>query len=133
MKKRRSKDYGWPHMFYCIADGTYLICKNVAEIPDGFADTRAECDVEAVGEPDKYTGEVPATDEEEAVADAAEDGGDDAVKVDEENPTVTLKDMNVSRKEAIALLTEENVDFKKNATNAELAVMVQMLLHEDEG
>lgn len=133
MTKRRNKDYGWPHMFYCIADGSYLICKNVDEIPDGFADTRGECDVMPTGSPPPYSGELPATAEEEAVVDDDDDVAvpETVPEVDEENPTVTLKELKVSRKEAIVLLTEEQVDFKKNASNDELAVMVQILLEEE--
>lgn len=132
--KRKAKDYGWPHMFYCKADGTYLKCETLEDLPKGFVDTRAECDVPAVGEPMKYTGELPATASEEIVADDQDDDNDnddDGDGDNEETEPQTLEQMGVSRKEAIAVLKEAGVEFKKNASNVDIAALVEALLEEE--
>ena len=130
--KRNSKDYGWPHMFYCKADGTYLTCAKLSDVPKGFVDTRMECDVKPTGveEPKPYMGERPVTEEEVVVAD---DDDDDVPTTAPNGEKITLKSIGVSRKEAVAALTEEKVDFNAKATNDELAALVHALLSEAEG
>jgi hypothetical protein len=85
--KRNSKDYGWPHMFYCKKDGSYLVCATLADVPKGFVDTRDECDVKPTGveEPKPYTGTRPATEEETVVAD------DTTSETTEDGEPITLK------------------------------------------
>ena len=135
--KRSQKDYGWPHMFYCKADGTYLICKNLGEVPEGFVDTRGECDVKPTGveEPQPYAGQRPASEDEEIVAEGGEDDeSSDEDNGDEDAPKgQTLKQMGIKRKEAIAMLEEEGVDFNKKATNEVLAGLIEGLLEEETG
>lgn len=129
--KRVAKDYGWPHMFYCKADGTYLKCATLADVPKGFVDTRGECDIPAIGEPTPYMGERPATAEEEVVETAGDEDNKPPVK-DEDGETITLKSLGISRKEAISALEEEKIDFNPKAKNNVLASLVHALLSEAE-
>lgn len=132
--KRKAKDYGWPHMFYCKADGTYLACDTLADVPKGFVDTRMECDIEPVGEPSPYTGPRPATaSEEAALAEADEDEDDDGEDNDtpDEVPGKTLEEMGIKRKEALAMLKEEGVKVPQNAKNDVIAGLVEELLEEE--
>ncbi len=128
-KAKPYKHQAWPKMFYHPVDGSYVTCESKADVPEGFVSSLAECENTPMGEPVpcmNYT--VPEIVDED---DDDGDGGDDDNDDEGEDDPVSLEDLKLTRKEAIKLLEEEDIDFKKNAKNAVIAGLVSELLKEE--
>lgn len=120
------KHQSWPKMVYHPVSGAYTIVKSESEIPEGFVRSLAETEYRGGNPaqchdftvPEKYITEgVKKSDEEDDDADDTDD-----VKIP------TLKDLDMTRKEAIDILTEDGAKVAGNITNVALAELISKIM-----
>ncbi len=109
----------WPAMFYHPTEvGRYEICESEDDVPEGYVDNPTKVGKSAK---EQARDKKPAKKKAPAKKSAAK-------KV----PEVTLESLGVSRKEALEVLADEDVDYDDDIENAELALLVKDLLEDDD-
>lgn len=137
-------------MWFHPVNGSYIVCHTVAEIPEGFINRFGDCSDPVT---DRYEGPYKCTDftvpdtakkavskkvpEKAAPEKAAPEKKKAAPKPKAKkaapaSKAPTLKKLELSRSEAIALLNEDNVKFNPKATDGTIAAMVSKLIEDDE-
>lgn len=138
------KTKGLNQMWFHPVNGSYMICNTVAEIPEGFINRFADCSAPVVDKhrhplkctdftvPDAMKKAAPKKAPEKKAPEkkAAPKAKAKPKKAAQEGPT--LKKLNLSRSEAIAILNEDNIKFNPKATDGTIAALVSSLLEDDE-
>lgn len=139
----------WPKMFYHPVTGDYVTCAGEADVPEGFVNNIKDCESPPVGTnepsrctnmdvPDKYRDKKGKKAEPKKAASKPDTSKPAAKKVEkpadkddeDDDEIVTLESLELSRNEAIELLDEAKVKFKKNASNDTIAGLVADLLED---
>lgn len=112
----------WPKMVYHPVSGAYTIVKSESEIPQGFVESLAESEYKGGVQPAQcHDFTVP----EMYITGADKESDDDADDVDK---VPSLKELNMTRKEAMDILTEEGSAPAGNITNAKLAELISKIM-----
>lgn len=147
-EKYKSKPYkhqDWPKMFFHPVTAEFVVCLDESEIPEGFVADINKCKNTPTGttapKPCLSVGQakpsvskpviekpVSKTVVEEKIEEEEETEEDTDDQSDDVEPT--LESLKITRKDAMALLKEENVKCPKNAPNSKVAKLVSELLKE---
>tara|TARA_R110000772_G_scaffold2839_1_gene10301 strand:+ start:10886 stop:11275 length:390 start_codon:yes stop_codon:yes gene_type:complete len=114
----------FPTTVFHPVDGSYLIVDDEASIPEGFIPDIND----AENVPSGVVGPVACMNQVVPDKYKSKKTKKSAAKVDEN--VITLESLELNREEAIEILEEANVVFKKNASNAKLAELVNSILEE---
>lgn len=121
-KRKIYKHQEWPKMVYHPTSGNYVVCASEAEVPDGFVDNINDCENKPTGvdEPVKCVNTAVPTKNKKPAA-----------KKDEGESVPTLESLDLNRTEAMGMLDDEKIEYKKNISNDDLAALVSDLLEEE--